>query len=101
MYTRNGGDTLTSTQLCTEAGITYRQLDYWLRNGVIPSSYVTDTTGSGHHRQWDPDVIAPLRVIGQVSAAVQLSCAQYADIFVIHDHGSYELAPGVTLTWTP
>lgn len=41
----------TSRQVCAIAGCTYRQLDYWLRTGVVTPSVEAD--GSGSRRQFD------------------------------------------------
>lgn len=41
--------TLRGTQVCTVAGITYRQLDYWARTGVLRPT-VAEARGSGTQR---------------------------------------------------
>ena len=44
---------LRSPDICRVVGITYRQLDYWTRNGTIVPS-IHDTTGSGDARRYSP-----------------------------------------------
>ena len=47
---------VTSAEVCAAAGITYRQLDYWVRRGWIQCSQVTSSltgnSGSGCERRW-------------------------------------------------
>ena len=48
-------DLLTSAEVCRLAGCSYRQLDYWCRNGWI--SPVIEAEGSGSQRLWGAEVI--------------------------------------------
>lgn len=45
-------DLLTSRDVCTYAGITYRQLDSWTRVGIL-DPYTQPTPGSGHARMYE------------------------------------------------
>ena len=47
---------------CAAAGITYRQLDYWARTGLVVPS-VRDAAGSGTHRLYGFRDILALRVV--------------------------------------
>ncbi|MGH3367984.1 MAG: MerR family transcriptional regulator [Nocardioidaceae bacterium] len=47
---------------CSAAGITYRQLDYWARTGLVDAS-VRAATGSGTHRLYSFRDVLLLRVI--------------------------------------
>lgn len=51
-----------SPVVCRIAGVSYRQLDYWTRTGLITPS-VHDAVGSGSARLWSRDDIVRLRVI--------------------------------------
>ena len=51
-----------STVACTAAGITYRQLDYWARTGLVEPS-VRDATGSGMQRLYSFRDILVLKVV--------------------------------------
>lgn len=45
------GDGLRGTQLCALAGVTYRQLDYWVRTDLVRPS-ITPGVGSGTQRRY-------------------------------------------------
>jgi DNA-binding transcriptional MerR regulator len=47
---------------CAAAGITYRQLDYWARTGLVVPS-VRDAAGSGSHRLYSFRDVLVLRVV--------------------------------------
>jgi len=47
---------------CAAAGITYRQLDYWARTGLVTPS-VRDASGSGTHRLYGFRDILILRIV--------------------------------------
>jgi DNA-binding transcriptional MerR regulator len=39
----------TSAEVCEETGITYRRLDFWVRQGYLRPA---GQTGTGHRRKW-------------------------------------------------
>lgn len=41
---------ITSTELCRRAGVSYRKIDTWTRDGLIVPH--VDSSGSGTQRQW-------------------------------------------------
>lgn len=41
---------MNSLELCRKAGITYRQLDYWVRKGYLGDDRVSK--GTGNYRDW-------------------------------------------------
>lgn len=43
-------DTYSSAEVCQLAGVTYRQLDYWTRCGLVEP--FVQATGSGSRRRW-------------------------------------------------
>ena len=47
---------------CAAAGITYRQLDYWARTGLVTPS-IRDASGSGTHRLYGFRDILILRIV--------------------------------------
>lgn len=57
MNTERG--TMSSVQLCREAGCTYRQLDYWTRHGLVEPLVAAD--GSGSRRRWSVDDVHRVR----------------------------------------
>jgi DNA-binding transcriptional MerR regulator len=92
-----------STELCEATGLTYRALDYWCRNGVIPDG--GNAGGSGSRRSFDAAIVPKVRVVAQVAQAFQnkdvgqLSTLTYAEIYENHDEGFIRLANGVCITW--
>jgi len=60
---------LTSTEVADIAGITYRQLDYWVRHGwVTPAGHGTIGNGCGI-REWDADAT---RQVTDIAALTRL-----------------------------
>jgi DNA-binding transcriptional MerR regulator len=53
---------------CAAAGITYRQLDYWARTGLVVPS-VRDATGSGSQRLYSFRDVLVLRVVRKLLEA--------------------------------
>lgn len=61
--------TIRSPKLCRLTGVTYRMLDYWVRNGVLEP--VTRGRGSGTVHVWALDhvhIAAALRVLADLHA---------------------------------
>lgn len=52
---------------CRVAGISYRQLDYWCRSGVVVPA--VPATGSGSQRGYTHDQIVDLAVVADLTAA--------------------------------
>ena len=65
---RDERDWVTSVELVAEAGITYRQCDYWVRTDLLS---VLDETlpGSGHLRRHDASEVARARAIADLLTA--------------------------------
>ena len=57
-----------SPQVCKVVGITYRQLDYWDRTGLLGPS-MQEATGSGTQRLYSFQDIVTLRVIKRLKDA--------------------------------
>lgn len=55
---------LSSTDVCREAGLTYRILDYWIRCGVIQPH--RGATGSGSRREFTAKQCEHLKVMALV-----------------------------------
>jgi MerR HTH family regulatory protein len=60
-------DLMTSPQVCRAAGITYRALDYWVRNNMITPAIAA--AGSGSSRLFDPSVVYQITEMKQRIAA--------------------------------
>lgn len=87
-----------SQELADAAGVTYRQLDYWVRNGTLTPT--VESTGSGRPRAWDPDMVGVVALLGLVSKL-------QADPELLHDVAKayWDGMPGkvvrgpLTLSW--
>ncbi|MDA2978356.1 MAG: MerR family transcriptional regulator [Actinomycetota bacterium] len=69
--TQNNIDTsfgFRSPQVCSVVGITYRQLDYWDRSGLLGPS-LQEATGSGTQRLYTFQDIVTLRVVKRLKDA--------------------------------
>ncbi len=65
-------------QVCTLVGITYRQLDYWARTGLLRPS-IADAKGSGSQRVYSYTDVLELKVIKQLlDAGISLQRARRA-----------------------
>lgn len=81
--------------VCRAAGVTYRQLDYWARTGLLEPS-VRNPTGSGHQRLYSFRDILVVKVIKRLlDTGVSLQQIRVA-VTVLREHGVEELA-GITL----
>ena len=66
------------SQVCSLVGITYRQLDYWARTGLLRPSIV-DATGSGSQRRYSYGDVLELKVIKRLlDAGLKLQQARQA-----------------------
>jgi len=61
------GPILRAPQVCDITGVTYRQLDYWVRCGVVEPA--VPASGSGSQRGFTLHQVAVLRCLGQLAAA--------------------------------
>jgi DNA-binding transcriptional MerR regulator len=65
-------------QVCAIVGITYRQLDYWARTGLLRPS-LAEANGSGSHRLYSYSDLLELKVIKQLlDAGLKLPQARKA-----------------------
>lgn len=80
---------------CAAAGITYRQLDYWARTGLVEPS-VRGAAGSGTQRLYSFTDILVLRIVKRlIDTGVSLPNIRAA-VDHLRMHGSQDLA-GITL----
>ena len=77
--------TFSGTQASKIVGITYRQIDYWARTGLVRPS-ITDATGSGSRRRYTYRDLLELRIIKQLlDAGIRLESIR--DVFAyLRDH---------------
>ncbi len=75
---RQPDDGFRGAQVCSIVGITYRQLDYWARTGLLRPSIV-DATGSGSQRRYSYGDVLELKVIKRLlDAGLKLQQARQA-----------------------
>ena len=73
-----GADGFRGPQVCALVGITYRQLDYWARTGLLRPS-IADARGSGTQRRYSYTDVVELKVIKQLlDAGISLQRARRA-----------------------
>jgi len=71
-------DGFRGPQVCALVGITYRQLDYWARTGLLRPS-IADARGSGTQRRYAYTDVVELKVIKQLlDAGISLQRARRA-----------------------
>lgn len=56
---------LSSAEVCGLAGVTFRQLDYWDRTGILRPG--VSAKGSGSQRRWSPAQVRSVWVAGRLS----------------------------------
>ena len=85
-------------QVCTLVGITYRQLDYWARTGLLRPS-VADARGSGTKRLYSYRDVLELKVIKQLlDAGISLQSARRAVDCLREDLGADLTSANLVLT---
>jgi hypothetical protein len=75
----------TTDEVANRAGLTFRQVDYWIRRGAIVPS-LRSAHGSGTRRRWSPLDLARLRAIADVTAALgRLGVSKGFDVELIEE----------------
>ncbi len=96
--TQVGG--FSGPQVCGLVGITYRQLDYWARTGLLQPS-LASAKGSGSRRIYAYSDVLELKVIKQLlDAGVSLQSARRAVECLRDDLGSDVASANLVLTGT-
>lgn len=79
-----------------EAGVSYRQLDYWVRRGYLRPEDALP--GSGHSRAWSAHEIAVAREMKRLcDAGLSAELAARVAREFVDGESLIELAPGLTL----
>src|SRR6187399_698697 len=55
--------TYSTHDVARMTGATYRQVDYWARQGMIPGQAPGAACGSGHPRTWAADQVRRVRLL--------------------------------------
>ncbi|MGH8980445.1 MAG: MerR family transcriptional regulator [Acidimicrobiales bacterium] len=97
---RRTGEGYRGPQVCSIVGITYRQLDYWARTGLLRPS-LADAKGSGSKRLYSYRDLLELKVIKQLlDAGISLQSARRAVDCLRGDLGADLVAAKLVLTGT-
>jgi DNA-binding transcriptional MerR regulator len=87
-------------QVCKIVGITYRQLDYWARTGLVRPS-LADAHGSGTQRRYSYRDLVRLKVIKSLlDAGVKLQTARKAIEYIRGDLGEDWASASLVLNGT-
>jgi DNA-binding transcriptional MerR regulator len=82
------GEGFSGKQACEIVGITYRQLDYWDRQGVV-SPTLSAAHGSGTQRKYSYRDLVRLRVVKRITdSGVKLKNARKAIEYLREDQGA-------------
>lgn len=57
-----------SSQVCEITGVTYRQLDYWVRTGIVAPSICCGGQGSGTQRRWSAADVVRVAAVARLLA---------------------------------
>ncbi len=91
-------DTVSSKELCELTGATYRQIDYWCRQGYIHAAH-SDTPGSGNKRRFSKSNIDRVKLVVKISKAFSRENTPLGYILEHYEDGEFDLGEGVYLTW--
>lgn len=108
----------STVEVCEAADLTYRMLDYWAHQGVIPGEHTWWETatgeprshgGSGHRRRFAPEAIGHLIVVRRVQNAFTGICGHanmgantdfLAQVYQASMNGEESISLGlVTVCW--
>jgi DNA-binding transcriptional MerR regulator len=93
-------DGFRGPQVCALIGITYRQLDYWARTGLLRPS-IADARGSGTQRLYSYTDVVELKVIKQLlDAGISLQRARRAVECLRHGLGGDLASTNLVLVGT-
>jgi DNA-binding transcriptional MerR regulator len=98
--TARGVEGFRGPQVCALVGITYRQLDYWARTGLLRPS-IADAKGSGSQRLYSYRDLIELRVIKRLlDAGLSLQAARKAVDCLRRDLGADLASANLVLAGT-
>lgn len=96
---------LSTEEVCEITGLTYRQLDYYTRHGVVAPA--VEARGSGTRRGWLDEQVPQIMVVASVANAMREisgieragNLALYRRIAGVWRDGVLKLGPGVAIAW--
>jgi DNA-binding transcriptional MerR regulator len=86
---------ISTPELVAEAGVTYRQVDYWSRIGLLrPARIETGNIGQGGiAREWDAEELRVAQLMGRLTAAG--IGPRTAEQVARSPKGRFEVGPGI------
>lgn len=96
---------IKSQDLLERTGITYRQLDYWCRIGLIPVHGGPANPGSGRSRQFDESIVEKIKVVHRICNAFgenksrSLTTEFLKKVLENYDKGYIDLGEDIYLGW--
>lgn len=87
-------------EVMQHTGLTYRQIDYWCRQGVI-RPLNTESVSIGFAREFDESMLERIRVLATISTACKnrLALEILREIYDNYEAGHIYLGPGIVLKW--
>lgn len=89
---------ITTNELAKRTGASFRQLDYWSREGIIEPSVAGQ--GSGSVRLFDESIVGKVTLLARLSNTTRRSGSIPLRLVAEnYENGYLELAEGITLEW--
>jgi DNA-binding transcriptional MerR regulator len=97
-------ETISTTELCRETRLSYRQIDYWVTNGLIRPRTEGPNPGSGNNRRFSVDYIPKLKLAKDIQSTMMARGSRTSLEFIreVLDHfhdGGIKLTEGVLIAW--
>jgi hypothetical protein len=92
-------DIISSPELVELSGASYRQIDYWCSQGILPVIDGKNTPGSGGRRHFHKGIVDKVKLLVKISKAFSRDNSPLQYIMDHYDEGEFDLGDGVYLTW--
>lgn len=93
---------ISSSELANRTGASYRQVDYWVRAGMImPVRKSKAAPGSGHRRRFEEEIVDRVTVMVKVSGIFDghPPGGLLKRIYDNFEDGHIDMGEGIRLTW--
>lgn len=89
---------VTSRELCSLTDATYRQIDYWCRQGILEPAG-KGTPGTGNRRMFNASLVDKVRLLVKISKAFERENSPLKRVAEHYEDGVIDLGAGIYLTW--
>lgn len=91
---------INSSELMRRTGASHRQIDYWCRNGIIPTTGIA-LPGSGGRRMFEESIVDAVEFLVNFSKAFDhgFSKNMLQKMFTLYPSGKTELGASLILYW--